>query len=162
MSAEPVVFAVGGSLVAVAAVRSALMRAAVRRQLRTALNAVEPAARVAAVQTAGENGVGRNARLLLAVAEAEEDIWVRQALAQTVIRHRWEPAATETLVRLRIWAKQELLWGQLEAPVVPVVPVVPAVIEAAPLVIEASPVAEAGISGASVQASLSATGWWEE
>ncbi|GAA1970050.1 hypothetical protein [Catenulispora subtropica] len=148
MSPEPVALAVGGSLIAAAAVRGTLMRAGVRRQLRNALHAAEPAARVAAVQTAGENGVGRNARLLLTVAESEEDIWVRQALAQTVIRHRWEPACTETLVRLRIWAKQELLWGRLEAPTA----------------ITSSAVSEpAGAdSDGPVQASLSATGWWEE
>ena len=116
MSPEPVALTVGGSLVAVAAIRGALTRIGVRRQLRVALVAPDPAARVAAVQTAGENGVGRNARLLLEIAEAEEDIWVRQALAQTVIRHRWEPASTVALVRLRVWAKQELLWGRLEVP----------------------------------------------
>ena len=141
MSPEPVALAVGGSLVAVAAVRGALTRIGVRRQLRVALVAPDPAARVAAVQTAGENGVGRNARLLLAVAESEEDIWVRQALAQTVIRHRWEPACTVALVRLRVWAKQELLWGRLEAPAGTVLN---------------------GEAAFDDRAALAATGWWEE
>ncbi|WP_194915096.1 hypothetical protein [Catenulispora rubra] len=137
MSPEPVALAIGSSLVTVAALRSTLSRFGVRRQLRGALVAPDPAARVAAVQTAGENGVGRNARLLLEIAEAEEDIWVRQALAQTVMRHRWEPACTVALVRLRVWAKQELLWGRLEVPAVSVV------------------------SGEGTQALVS-TGWWEE
>ncbi|MEY9861914.1 hypothetical protein ABH935_007557 [Catenulispora sp. GAS73] len=136
MSPEPVALAIGGSLVAAAAVRSAVTRIGVRRQLRVALVAPDPAARVAAVQTAGENGVGRNARLLLEIAEAEEDIWVRQALAQTVMRHRWEPACTVALVRLRVWAKQELLWGRLEVPA-------------------------ASVVGEGSQALVS-TGWWEE
>lgn len=126
---------------AVAAVRGALTRIGVRWQLRVALVAPDPAARVAAVQTAGENGVGRNARLLLAVAETEEDIWVRQALAQTVIRHRWEPACTVALARLRVWAKQELLWGRLEVP--------------AGTVLDS----EAAFDD---KAALAATGWWEE
>ena len=142
MSPEPVALAIGSSLVAIGAVRSALTRVAVRRQLRVALVAPDPAARVAAVQTAGENGIGRNARLLLEIAEAEEDIWVRQALAQTVMRHRWEPACTVALVRLRVWAKQELLWGRLEVP--------------AGTVFEGE-----SSTSASVSASAS-TGWWEE
>lgn len=136
MSPEPVALAVGGSLVTIAIVRSALTRVGVRRQLRVALVAPDPAARVAAVQTAGENGVGRNARLLLEIAEAEEDIWVRQALAQTVMRHRWEPTCTVALVRLRVWAKQELLWGRLDVPA-------------------------ASVVGDGAQA-LASTGWWEE
>jgi hypothetical protein len=142
MSPEPVALAVGGTLVAVAAVRSALTRVGVRRQLRVALVAPDPAARVAAVQTAGENGVGRNARLLLEIAEAEEDIWVRQALAQTVMRHRWEPACTVALVRLRVWAKQELLWGRLEVP--------------------AGSVAVAVAAAGDGAQALASTGWWEE
>lgn len=147
MSPEPVALAVGGSLVALAAARSALIRIGVRRQLRVALVARDPAARVAAVQTAGENGVGRNARLLLEIAEAEEDIWVRQALAQTVMRHRWEPACTVALVRLRVWAKQELLWGRLEVP--------------AGSVFESEGSASPSPSP-SATASLTSTGWWEE
>ncbi|MBS2539908.1 hypothetical protein KGQ20_44915 [Catenulispora sp. NF23] len=145
MSPEPVALAVGGSLVAVAAVRGVLTRVGVRRQLRVALVAADPAARVAAVQTAGENGVGRNARLLLEIAEAEEDIWVRQALAQTVMRHRWEPACTVALVRLRVWAKQELLWGRLEMP--------------------AGSALEGGGSASvrtATSPSLTSTGWWEQ
>ncbi|WP_194894033.1 hypothetical protein [Catenulispora pinisilvae] len=145
MSPEPVALAVGGSLVAVAAVRGVLTRIGVRRQLRVALVDADPAARVAAVQTAGENGVGRNARLLLEIAEAEEDIWVRQALAQTVMRHRWEPACTVALVRLRVWAKQELLWGRLEMPA------------GSALEGEASASVRTVVSP-----SLTSTGWWEE
>ncbi len=115
VSPEPLGLAVGGGLVALAALHSALTRRAVRHRLRAALAHAEPSTRVAAVQTAGENGVGRNARILLAAAGTEADIWVRQVLAQTVTRHRWEPASTRALVDLRIWAKQELLWGRLES-----------------------------------------------
>lgn len=115
MSPEPIAAVLGSALIGVAAARFTWQRATIRRQLREALNDPVPSARVAAIQTAGENGVGRNARMLLVVAAEEEDIWVRQVLAQTVVRHRWEPAVTEALVELRIWAKQELMWGQLES-----------------------------------------------
>ena len=117
MTPEQIAAILGSGLIVVAAARSAWRRAAIRRQLREALSDPVPAARVAAVQTAGENGVARNARMLLVVAAEEEDIWVRQVLAQTVVRHRWEPAVSEALVELRIWAKQELMWGQLASTV---------------------------------------------
>lgn len=151
MSPEPVALAVGRSLLAAAVVRSVVTRVGVRRQLRVALVAPDPAARVAAVQTAGENGAGRNARLLLEIAEAEKDIWVRQALAQTVIRHRWEPACTVALVRLRVWAKQELLWGRLEVPA-------GSVFDAA---FESATDSTSG-SASEDEAAPVATGWWEE
>jgi hypothetical protein len=152
MSPEPVALVIGESLVAVGAFRSVLTRIGVRRQLRVALVAPDPAARVAAVQTAGENGVGRNARLLLEIAEAEEDIWVRQALAQTVMRHRWEPACTVALVRLRVWAKQELLWGRLEVPG-------ESVFEGE---VSGSGAMSSSPSASSSSPSPVSTGWWEE
>ena len=112
--------AIGGALLTAGVARQTLVRRSIGRALREALRDPEPQVRAAAVQTAGENGIGRNARLLLAVASTEQDIWVRQVIAQTVHRHLWEPPTARALVDLRIWARKELIWGQLETPALPV------------------------------------------
>lgn len=113
MPAEPITAACGAALLTAALVRRGVLRRSVVRRLESALRDPDPAVRAAAVQTAGEGGVGRNAGLLLAATEREADIWVRQVIAQTVQRHQWEPAATRALVELRIWAKRELNWGRI-------------------------------------------------
>jgi hypothetical protein len=116
MSAEQIAAAaVGGALVTAGIARQGLVRRAAGRALRVALRDPEPLVRAAAVQTAGESGIGRNARLLLAVAKEEQDIWVRQVIAETVNRHLWEPPTAKALVELRIWAKQQVMSGQVEA-----------------------------------------------
>lgn len=114
LDAEPIAGAVGGVLLTGALARQALGRRAVVRRLRTALRDPDPAVRAAAAQAAGESGVTRNAALLLATAEAESDVWVRQVIAQTVQRHLWEPPTTQTMIDLRIWAKQELNWARFD------------------------------------------------
>ncbi len=111
LEAAPVSGAIGGALLTGAFVRQALGRRAAHRRLRTALSTRDPAVRAAAAQAAGEAGVTRNAALLLAAAEREEDVWVRQVIAQTVQRHLWEPPTSRRMIELRIWAKQELNWA---------------------------------------------------
>ena len=113
LEAEPIAGAIGGALLTGSIARQALARRAVVRRLRAALRDLDPAVRAAAAEAAGESGVTRNAALLLGAAGAEKDLWVRQVIAQTVQRHLWEPPTSQTMIDLRIWAKQELNWGRL-------------------------------------------------
>ena len=114
LEAEPIAGILGGVLLTGGLARQALGRRAVVRLLRAALRDDDPAVRAAAAQAAGESGVTRNAALLLAAAELETDVWVRQVIAQTVQRHLWEPPTTQTMIDLRIWAKRELNWARFE------------------------------------------------
>ena len=116
---EPIAGVLGGALLTGALTRQALGRRAAARRLRAALCDPEAAVRAAAAEAAGESGVTRNAALLLAAADREADVWVRQVIAQTVQRHLWEPPTSKTMIELRIWAKRELDWarlGPIEAP----------------------------------------------
>lgn len=111
---EPIAGAVGGALLAGALTRQLLGRRSAARRLRTALRDQDPAVRAAAAEAAGESGVTRNAPLLLAAADLEKDVWVRQVIAQTVQRHLWEPPTSRAMIELRIWAKRELNWARFD------------------------------------------------
>ena len=116
--AEPIAGIVGGALLTGALTRQAFGRRAAARRLRAALRDPEAAVRAAAAEAAGESGVTRNAALLLAAADQEQDVWVRQVIAQTVQRHLWEPPTSKAMIELRLWAKRELDWtriGPIEA-----------------------------------------------
>ena len=111
---QPIAGVLGGALLTGALTRQALGRRAAARRLRSALCDPDPAVRAAAAEAAGESGVTRHAALLLATVDGEEDVWVRQVIAQTVQRHLWEPPASRAMIELRIWAKRELAWARLE------------------------------------------------
>lgn len=114
LEAAPISGALGGALLTGAVARQALGRRSALRRLRAALGDPDPAVRAAAAQAAGESGVTRNAALLLAAGEREQDVWVRQVIAQTVQRHLWEPPTTQSMIDLRIWAKRELNWARFD------------------------------------------------
>ena len=114
LDAEPIAGVVGGALLTGALTRQALGRRSAARRLRAALRDPEAAVRAAAAEAAGESGVTKNAALLLAAADQEEDVWVRQVIAQTVQRHLWEPPTSKAMIELRLWAKRELDWTRLE------------------------------------------------
>jgi HEAT repeat protein len=119
LEAEPIAGAVGGALLTGAFTRQLLGRRSAARRLRRALRDPDPAERAAAAEAAGESGVTRNAALLLAAADLEKDVWVRQVIAQTVQRHLWEPPTSRAMIDLRIWAKRELNWARFD-PIEPV------------------------------------------
>jgi HEAT repeats len=119
LEAEPIAGAVGGVLLTGALTRQLLGRRSAARRLRGALRDADPAVRAAAAEAAGESGVTRNAALLLAAADLEQDVWVRQVIAQTVQRHLWEPPTSRAMIELRIWAKRELNWARFD-PIEPV------------------------------------------
>lgn len=119
VEAEPIAGVVGGVLLTGALTRQALGRRAAGRRLRSALRDPDPAVRAAAAEAAGESGVTRNAALLLAAADPEKDVWVRQVIAQTVQQHLWEPPTSRAMIELRIWAKRELNWARFD-PIEPV------------------------------------------
>lgn len=119
LEAEPVAGVVGGVLLSGALTRQFLGRRSAGRRLRGALRDADPAVRAAAAEAAGESGVTRNAALLLTAADLENDVWVRQVIAQTVQRHLWEPPTSRAMIELRIWAKRELNWARFD-PIDPV------------------------------------------
>jgi hypothetical protein len=111
---QPIAGALGGALLTGAITRQVFGRRAAARRLRAALRDGDPAVRAAAAEAAGESGVTKNAALLLATADLEQDVWVRQVIAQTVQRHLWEPPTSRSMIELRIWAKRELDWARFE------------------------------------------------
>jgi len=119
LEAEPITGALGGVLLTGGLTRQVLGRRSAARRLRRALRDPDPAVRAAAAEAAGESGVTRNAALLLTAADLEQDVWVRQVIAQTVQRHLWEPPTSRAMIELRIWAKRELNWTRLD-PIDPV------------------------------------------
>jgi hypothetical protein len=83
-------------------------RRGAKKLVRQALANADPRVRRAAVALAGDGGLSRNSRLLLAVARYESDPAVLEALAATISRNQWEPASNPRIVELRLWARRYL------------------------------------------------------
>ena len=114
MSAAELLLPCAGGLLLLLASAWRLSRARrARTVLRQALVSPDPSVRRAAIRVAGDEGLVRHARVLLELAEREDDPTVRATLAEVVLRNQWEPAGVGSIVRLRLWAHRH---AELMAP----------------------------------------------
>jgi hypothetical protein len=111
---DPLPFAAGVLLLAVAWMWRALARARTTAVLRRAARDPRRWVRRAAVEIIAEQGLHRFADLLVERIAVEEVPAVREALALAIVRNQWEPADSPLLMRLRLWAHLELQ-GRREA-----------------------------------------------
>ena len=84
--------------------------------LRRALRDPDPAVRRTALTIAAQRGLAENASLLLELSRLERDPSVVEALADAVVRNQWEPTSSVALVRLRLWAQEQVDRAQRETP----------------------------------------------
>ena len=79
----------------------------VRARLALALRSDDPVLRRAGIRVATDQGLGRNAKLLLSCIDRESDPEVLRFLAECVLRNSWEPANRPAVLRLRLWAHEQ-------------------------------------------------------
>jgi carbamoyl-phosphate synthase large subunit len=76
-----------------------------RVRLSKALASPDPATRCSAIAVATSQGVARHVRVLTKLREFERNEDVLETLAQAVRQHLWEPADSQAMVELRLWAE---------------------------------------------------------
>ena len=78
------------------------------RSLQAGLDSPDPAARISAGELAVSYGLGPAARCLLPGITSDDDPAVRAAVALAVAHRQWEPAGSDRVLALRMWAADEL------------------------------------------------------
>ena len=75
-----------------------------RGTVKTLLASPDPSERIAGVDMAASQELGRHVRALRRLSANEKDPRVLKELAEVVARHQWEPSDDVDVVELRIWA----------------------------------------------------------
>ena len=97
----------GGTLIAAALCWRWLNHRRVYARLKLALRSSDPVVRQAGIRVATDQGLRRNAKLLLSCIDRESDPAVLRFLAECVLRNSWEPVDQPTMLRLRLWAHEQ-------------------------------------------------------
>jgi carbamoyl-phosphate synthase large subunit len=83
----------------------------VRKRIAEMLSSPDPDERCSAVAVATSQGLGRHARGLKMLIDHEADGRVLDALASAIARSLWEPADSQAIVDLRLWAEDRSRMG---------------------------------------------------
>jgi hypothetical protein len=97
----------GGTLIAAAVCWRWCSHRRVRVRLEMALRSGDPLIRQAGIRVAADQGLRRNAKMLLSCIDRESAPEVLHFLAESVLRNSWEPADQPAILRLRLWAHEQ-------------------------------------------------------